>query len=145
MTLNRRLRDLEECERIQSLSDLIKIKIEDNNGRGHETTLYNLNVLNHLAMVEMKNKVLNDTAKKFSDILSEVETTGSYSITKPDSYMIEDKIERAKLAEICTAYPDRDQWRRNASYIRIFPKWACDILDKEYDEDSTFLSEYRPV
>ena len=34
MTLNRRLRDLEECERIQSLSDLVKIKIEDQNGRG---------------------------------------------------------------------------------------------------------------
>ena len=82
MTLNRRLHDLEECERIQSLSDLIKIKFEDNNGRGHETTLYNLNVLNQLAMVEMKNKVLNETSKKFSDILSEVETTGSYSVNQ---------------------------------------------------------------
>ena len=267
MTLNRRLRDLEECERIQSLSDLIKIKIEDNNGRGHETTLYNLNVLNQLAMVEMKNQVLNDTAKKFSDILSEVETTGSYSITKPDSYMIEDKIERAKrwieeteewqkalsaeetahaetkvllaeekgkveylerskswigdkkvasamgtagalskkcdrlekeldkvksemesqvynvreatrkeyeeswvkardwcykhkitvkinepkwavsdkLTEICEAHPDRDQWRRDARGTKLFPKWACDILDKVYNEDDTFLSEYRIV
>ena len=265
MTLNRRLRDLEECERIQSLSDLIKIKIEDNNGRGHETTLYNLNVLNQLAMVEMKNKVLNETAKKFSDILSEVETTGSYSIRKPDSYMIEDKIERAKrwieeteewqkalsaeetahaetkallaeekeksenlertkswigdkkvasamgtagalskkcerlekeldkvkserdleiynaceairkefedawmtarewcfkhglpvyinepkwvvsnrLVEICAMYPDKEQWHKDASGIRLFPKWACDILDKVYDEDSTFLAEYR--
>ena len=267
MTLNRRLHDLEECERIQSLSDLIKIKIEDTNGRGHETTLYNLNVLNHLAMVEMKNKVLNETAKKFSDILSEVETTGSYSIRKPDSYMIENPIERAKrwieetvewqnalsaeetahnetkallaeekeksdylertksqigdkkvasamgtasakskecerlkkevcelksemelqiynaretirkefedswmtardwcykhglpvyvnepkwvvsakLAEICAEYPNREQWRRNDYGVRLFPKWACDILDKMYDEDSTFLSDYRTV
>ena len=266
MTLNRRLHDLEECERIQSLSDLIKIKIEDTNGRGHETTLYNLNVLNHLAMVEMKNKVLNETAKKFSDILSEVETTGSYSIRKPDSYMIENPIERAKrwieetvewqnalsaeetahnetkallaeekeksdylertksqigdkkvasamgtasakskecerlkkevcelksemelqiynaretirkefedswmtardwcykhglpvyvnepkwivsdrLMSICAEYPDRKpQWRRNDYGVRLFPKWACDILDKVYDEDSTFLSDYR--
>ncbi len=267
MTLNRRLRDLEECERIQSLSDLVKIKIEDNNGRSHETTLYNLNVLNQLAMVEMKNKVLNETAKKFSDILSEVETTGRYSITKPDSYMIEDKIERAKrwieeteewqkalsaeetahaetkallaeekeksealertkswisdkqvasamgtagalskkcgrlekkvcklemeidaqmptiresirkeyedvwmtarewcfrhglpvyvnepkwvvserLVEICSMYPEREQWHTNAYGVRLFPKWACDILDKVYDEDSTFLIEYRTV
>ena len=258
MTLNRRLRDLEECERIQSLSDLIKIKIEDNNGRGHETTLYNLNVLNQLAMVEMKNKVLNETSKKFSDILSEVETTGSYSI-KTQSVMLPNfcdpaeaarawadlyeknqaaekraitaeserdeairtkaqigdkkvasamgtagalskKCERlekevcelksemylqihnackairkefeeswmtardwcykhglpvytdqpkwtvsAKLAEICATYPDRDQWRTNAYGVRRFPKWACDILDKVYDEDSTFLSEYRIV
>lgn len=75
MTLNRRLHDLEECERIQSLSDLIKIKIEDTNGRGHETTLYNL----------------------------------------------------------------------NAYGIRLSPKWACDILDKMYDEDDTFLREYRTV
>ena len=268
MTLNRRLHDLEECERIQSLSDLIKIKIEDANGRGHETTLYNLNVLNHLAMVEMKNKVLNETAKKFSDILSKVETTGSYSIRKPDSYMIENPIERAKrwieetvewqnalsaeetahnetkallaeekekanyfertksqigdkkvatamgtasaksrecerlkkevcelksemelqihnaretirkefedswmtardwcykhglpvyvnepkwivsdrLMSICAEYPDRKpQWRRNDYGVRLFPKWACDILDKVYDEDSTFLSDYRTV
>ena len=52
----------------------------------------------------------------------------------------------AKLAEICAAYPDRDQWRtKKASDVRMFPKWACDILDKMYDEDSTFLAEYRTV
>ena len=82
-TLRNRLIELEECGRIQSGQDFNQIKIADNNGRGHETTLYNLNVLNQLAMVEMKNKVLNDTAKKFSDILSEVETTGSYGVTQP--------------------------------------------------------------
>ena len=74
-TLRNRLIELEECERIQSGQDFNQIKIADNNGRGHETTIYNLNVLNQLAMVEMKNKVLNDTAKKVSDILSEIETT----------------------------------------------------------------------
>ena len=51
----------------------------------------------------------------------------------------------AKLAEICESYPDRDQWRTKASGVRIFPKWACDILDKMYDEDDTFLDEYRTV
>ena len=267
MTLNRRLHDLEECERISRLSDLINVDIPTETG-AVKTTLYNLNVLNQLAMVEMKNKVLNETAKKFSDILSEVETTGSYSIRKPDSYMIDNPIERAKrwieeteewqkalsaeetahaetkallaeekekvdylthtkswisdkqtasamgtagaksrecerlkkevyelkseryleihnareairkefeeawktardwcykhqlpvsvkelkwivsdrLVEICAEYPDRDpQWHTNARGTRIFPKWACDILDKVYDEDSTFLSEYRIV
>ena len=273
MTLNRRLHDLEECERISRLSDLVNVDIPTETG-AVKTTLYNLNVLNHLAMVEMKNKVLNDTAKKFSDILSEVETTGSYSITKPDSYIIEDKIERAKrwieeteewqkalsseetahaetkallaeekekvetlndkvdnlertkswisdkqvasamgtagaktkecdrlkkevcklkserdleiynareairkefedvwmtarewcfkhklpvydnepkwkvsnlLADICMTHPEREQWHTNYSGTRLFPKWACDILDKVYDEDSTFLSEYRTV
>ena len=272
-TLWRRLNDLEECERISRFSDLKNVDIPTETG-SVKMTLYNLNVLNQLAMVEMKNKVLNDTAKKFSDILSEVETTGSYSIRKPDSYMIEDKIERAKrwieeteewqkalsleetahaetkalLAEerekvealndavdnlertkswindkkvasalgtagakskecerlkkeldkmeseidlkiynaretirkefedswmtardwcykhglpvyvnepkwvvserlygICAEYPNREQWRRNDYGVRLFPKWACDILDKEYDEDSTFLTDYRKV
>lgn len=266
-TLRNRLIELEECERIQSGQDFNQIKIADNNGRGHETTIYNLNVLNQLAMVEMKNKVLNDTAKKFSDILSEVETTGSYSIRKPDSYMIDNPIERAKrwieeteewqkalsaeetahaetkalLAEekekvddltrtkswindkktatamgtasakskececlkkevcklksemdsnirtardtirkefeevwvtardwcfkhklpvydnepkwtvsnrltiICMACPDREQWHTSNFGVRLFPKWACDVLDKVYDEDDTFLNEYRTV
>ena len=269
-TLRNRLIELEECERISRGQDFNHVDIPTETG-AVKTTIYNLNVLNQLAMVEMKNKVLNDTAKKFSDILSEVETTGSYSITKPDSYMIEDKIERAKrwveemeewqkalsaeetahaetkvllaeekekseylerskswigdkkvasamgtagakskecdrlkkevcklksemelqielqvynareavrkeyeeawvkardwcykhkltvkinepkwavsdkLTEICETYPDRDQWRRDASGTKLFPKWACDILDKEYDEDSTFLADYRIV
>ena len=282
MTLNRRLHDLEECERIQSFSDLVKIKIEDNNGRGHETTLYNLNVLNQLAMVEMKNKVLNDTAKKFSDILSEVETTGSYGVTqisRKDQLFLDiihaesedarvsaltelneinkqevkalqaeheetkallaeerekvetlneavDDLTRTKawindkktasamgtagakskecerlkkevcklemeidaqmptireamrkefeeawitardwcfkhklpvyanqpkwvvserLVGICAAQPDREQWHMNAYGVRLFPQWACAILDKVYDEDDTFLIEYRTV
>ena len=52
----------------------------------------------------------------------------------------------AKLAEICRTYPDRDQWRtKTSSDVRMFPKWACDILDKMYDEDDTFLAEYRTV
>lgn len=79
MTLNRRLHDLEECERISRLSDLVNVTIPTETG-AVKTTIYNLNVLNQLAMVEMKNKVLNETAKKFSDILSEVETTGTYGI-----------------------------------------------------------------
>lgn len=267
-TLWRWLEKLEKARRIASVSDMTQTYIQDSCGVPHETKLYNLNVLNQLAMVCIDNEKLNEVSCKFSDILSEVETTGSYSIRKPDSYMIEDKIERAKrwieeteewqkalsaeetahaetkallaeekekannlertkaqigdkkvatamstasakskecerlkkevcelksemdlqvynareairkeyeeawmtardwcykhglpvsvkelkwivsdrLMSICSEYPDRKpQWRRNASDIRIFPKWACDILDKEYDEDSTFLSEYRPV
>ena len=48
-----------------------------------------------------------------------------------------------QLYGICMAYPDREQWHMNDSGTRLFPKWACDILDKVYDEDSTFLSDYR--
>ena len=51
-----------------------------------------------------------------------------------------------RLVEICAEYPDREpQWHKDASGTRLFPKWACDILDKVYDEDETFLREYRTV
>ena len=46
------------------------------------------------------------------------------------------------LTDICETLPDREQWRRNASGTLIFPKWACDILDKVY-KDNPFLLEYR--
>ena len=51
----------------------------------------------------------------------------------------------AKLAEICSACPNREQWHTNAYGVRLFPKWACDILDKMYDEDDAFLADYRKV
>ena len=264
-TLWRWLGRLEKARRISTFSDMKKWSIPHAQGGSTPTTLYNLNVLNQLAMVCIDNEKLNDISCKFSDILSEVETTGSYSIRKPDSYMIEDKIERAKrwieeteewqkalsaeetahaetkallaeekekneylerskswigdkkvasamgtagalskkcdrlekeldkvksemklqvynvreavrkeyedawmtardwcykhnlpvyvnepkwvvsakLAEICAACPDREQWHTNAYGVRLFPQWACNILDKVYDDDSTFLIEYR--
>ena len=267
-TLWRWLEKLEKAHRISRVSDMTQWRMPHEQGGSTPTTLYNLNVLNQLAMVCIDNEKLNEVSCKFSDILSEVGTTGSYSIRKPDSYMIEDKIERAKrwieeteewqealsaeetahaktkvllaeekekveylerskswigdkkvasamgtagalskkcdrlekeldkvkserdleiynvrqavrkeyeeawvtardwcykhgitvkinepkwavsakLSDICAAYPDRDQWRTKASSdVRMFPKWACDILDKMYDEDDTFLIEYRTV
>ena len=50
-----------------------------------------------------------------------------------------------RLADICMTYPDREQWHMNDFGTRLFPKWACDVLDKVYDDDSTFLIEYRTV
>ena len=81
-TLWRRLNELEEVGRICSVSDMKHCKMPTNNGGYQDVQLYNLNVLNQLAMVEMKNKVLNETSKKFSDILSEVETTGRFGMTQ---------------------------------------------------------------
>ena len=49
----------------------------------------------------------------------------------------------ARLRSICAAYPKRDQCHPDASGVLLFPKWACDILDKMYEEDETFLREYR--
>ena len=241
-TLWRRLEKLEKVSRVCILSDVIEYELPTNSGGYIYGQLYNLNVLNQLTMVCIDNEKLNDISCKFSDILSEVETTGSFSIRKPYSYMIEDKIERAErwieetegwqkilsvfkdaydemkallaeerlnyemlsevvdefthtntrvngkkvasdlgtdgaeskeseetrttardwclkhqlpiyaiepkrtvselLTDICEARPDREQWYRNASGTLIFPKWACGILDKVY-ENNTFLLEYR--
>ena len=89
MTLWRRLNKLEDVGRICSLSDMINCKMPTNNGGYQDVQLYNLNVLNQLAMIELDCPVLNDTSKKFSDILSEVETTGGYGIRTVDD-MIND-------------------------------------------------------
>ena len=79
-------------------TDIMSITLYGANNIPHETKVYNLNVLNHLAMVELDNEKLNSIANKFSDILSEVETTGQYNVQRQaPSYMVEDPIERAKV------------------------------------------------
>lgn len=83
-TLWRWLEKLEKARRIASVSDMTQTYIQDSCGVPHETTLYNLNVLNQLAMVCIDNEKLNEVSCKFSDILSEVETTGSYGVAKPE-------------------------------------------------------------
>lgn len=261
-TLWRWLEKLEKAHRISRVSDMTHVDMSTSTG-AVKTTLYNLNVLNQLAMVCIDNEKLNDVSCKFSDIMSEVETTGSYSVnqqqTQQQSVMLPnfcnpaeaarawadlyeknqatelraltaeaerdeairtksqisdkktasamgtagalskkcDRLEKEldkvksemdaqmptireairkefedvwmtarewcfkhklpvyinepkwvvseRLVEICAEYPDREQWHTNANSVRLFPKWACDILDKVYDEDSTFLAEYRPV
>ena len=273
-TLWRWLEKLEKAHRISRVSDMTHVDVSTSTG-AVKTTFYNLNVLNQLAMACIDNEKLNEVSCQFSDILSEVETTGSYTVNQTqqqpmmlpnfcnpaeaarawaDLYeknqatelraltaeserdetkalLAEEKekneyLERSKswigdkkvatamgtasakskececlkkevcklksemalqiynacsairkeyeeswvtarewcykhrlpvkpnqpkwtvsdkLAEICLAYPNREKWRTNAYDVRTFPKWACDILDKMYDEDDTFLSEYRTV
>ena len=48
-----------------------------------------------------------------------------------------------RLTDICITFPEREQWSLDSVGTRWFPKWACDILDRMYDNDDTFLSEYR--
>ena len=88
-TLWRKLEILEEKGRISRVSDMKQVDIPTETGAA-KTTIYNLNVLNQLAMVCIESDVLNETAKKFSDILSEVETTGTYGVTQkvlPNDYL----------------------------------------------------------
>lgn len=242
-TLWRRLEKLEKVSRVCILSDVIEYELPTNSGGYIYGQLYNLNVLNQLAMVCFDNEKLNDISCKFSDILSEGGTTGSYSTRKPASYMIEDRIERTKrwieemegwqkilsviktaydetkallaeerlkfemlseavddlgrttargndkkgatapgksgaeskeseeaymtardwclkhklpvstnepewtvskqLTDICMTFPKREQWHRDSSGTELFPQWACNILDKVYDDDYIFLLENR--
>lgn len=88
-TLDRKIDRLEQVGRISRWTDLSIVDIPTETG-AVKTTIYNLNVLNQLAMVCIESDVLNETAKKFSDILSEVETTGSYGVTQkalPNDYL----------------------------------------------------------
>ena len=88
-TMYRRLKLLEEKGRISRCSDLNNVDVPTETG-AVKTTIYNLNVLNQLAMVCIESDALNETAKKFSDILSEVETTGSYGVAQkvlPNDYL----------------------------------------------------------
>ena len=73
------LKKLEKVSRICSLTDSIECEIPTNDGDCLDAQLYNLNVLNQLAMVCIDNEGLNDISCKFYDIMSEGGTTGSYS------------------------------------------------------------------
>ena len=126
-TLWRRLEKLEKVSRVCILSDVIEYELPTNSGGYIYGQLYNLNVLNQLAMVCIDNEKLNEVSCQFSDILSEVETTGSYSIRKPCSYMIEDKIERAERW-----IEETEEWQKILS-----------VFKDAYDEMKALLAEER--
>ena len=111
MTLWRWLEKLEKARRIASVSDMIQTYIQDSCGVPHETTLYNLNVLNQLAMVCIDNEKLNEVSCKFSDILSEVETTGSYTVnqTQQQSMMLPNFCNPAEAARAWADLYEKNQ------------------------------------
>ena len=78
------------------VKNLTIVQTQNSAGAVKDTTLYDLQVFNKLAM-QLKTDAAMEIRSKFSDILVEVETTGQYNVQKQDpSYMIEDPIERAK-------------------------------------------------
>ena len=81
---------------ITDCKNLHTVQTQNNVGAVNDTTLYDLQVFNKLAM-QLRTDAAMEIRSKFSDILVEIETTGQYNIQKQDpSYMIEDPIERAK-------------------------------------------------
>ena len=62
-----------------SVQNFEQIKIPDSNGRSHETTIYDLTVLNKLAMTMIDNPIAVNVRKAFNDVIVQVETTGQYN------------------------------------------------------------------
>ena len=72
-----------------SVQNFEQIKIPDSNGRLHETTIYDLTVLNKLAMTMIDNPIAVNVRKAFNDVIVQVETTGQYNVQPvvPQTYL----------------------------------------------------------
>ena len=72
-----------------SVKNSLQIKIPDSNGRPHETTIYDLTVLNKLAMTMIDNPIAVNVRKAFNDVIVQVETTGQYNVQPvvPQTYL----------------------------------------------------------
>ena len=104
-TVDRRVELLIESGDIQSGTNLSLIKIPDSNGRSHETTIYDLTVLNKLAMTMIDNPIAVNVRKAFNDVIVQVETTGQYNVKDMPKSLPEalrayaDAIEAKELAD----------------------------------------------
>ena len=127
--------------------------IEVRKNKALQAELYETKVLlaKEKAYYEMLSEVVDrfaervDDKKVASDLGTEVWTTARDWCLKHQLpiYAIEPEGTVSELlTDICETLPDREQWRRNASGTLIFPKWACNILDKVY-KDNMFLLEFR--
>ena len=88
---------LEKWGEVTMVKNFTIVQTQNSVGAVKDTTLYDLQVFNKLAM-QLRTDAAMEIRSKFSDILVEIETTGQYNVQKQDpSYMIEDPIERAKV------------------------------------------------
>lgn len=64
-------------------------KLPDSRGSLHETTIYDLTVLNKLAMTMIDNPIAVNVRKAFNDVIVQVETTGQYNVQPvvPQTYL----------------------------------------------------------
>lgn len=95
-TVRNNVNFLEKWGEVTMAQNFVIVKMQNSAGAVKDTTLYDLQVFNKLAM-QLRTDAAMEIRSKFSDILVEIETTGQYNVQKQDpSYMIEDPIERAK-------------------------------------------------
>ena len=110
MTLWRWLERIEKARRISRVSDMIQWRMPHEQGGSTPTTLYNLNVLNQLAMACIDNEKLNDISCKFSDMLSEKMTEGmSGTQTQPQPMMLPNFCNPAEAARAWADLYEKNQ------------------------------------
>lgn len=116
-----------------SVQNFEQIKIPDSNGRTHETAVYDLTVLNKLAMTMIDNPIAVNVRKAFNDVIVQVETTGQYNVQPivPQTYLealkalvaAEEEKEQLKLtnetltSELTNVCEQRDKAVRERGYI----------------------------
>lgn len=89
-TLNRHIETLESTGDLCIGTNLSHCEIPTSNGGYKETKIYNLDAFNKICMTFIDNDVCQQVRQKFSDVLSEVETTGSYGVAQkalPKDYL----------------------------------------------------------
>ena len=98
-TVRRRVESLAEWGEVTVAQNCATVQMSSSSGAINDTVLYDLQVFNKLAM-DLRTKAAMEIRNKFSDILVQVETTGSYNVQpqqQTPSYIIEDKIRRATV------------------------------------------------
>ena len=72
-----------------SVKNSLQTKVPDSRGSMHETTIYDLTVLNKLAMTMIDNPIAVNVRKAFNDVIVKVETTGQYNVQPvvPQTYL----------------------------------------------------------
>ena len=72
-----------------SCQNFDKTNLPDSRGSLHETTIYDLTVLNKLAMTMIDNPIAVNVRKAFNDVIVQVETTGQYNVKPvvPQTYL----------------------------------------------------------
>ena len=72
-----------------SVQNFEQTKVPDSRGSMHETTIYDLTVLNKLAMTMIDNPIAVNVRKAFNDVIVQVETTGQYNVQPvvPQTYL----------------------------------------------------------
>lgn len=103
-TVRRRIESLAEWGELTVTQNCVTVQMQNNSGAISTITLYNLHAFNKLAM-DLRTPAAREIKSKFSDILVEVETTGSYNMKEMPKSLPEalrayaDAIEAKELAD----------------------------------------------